>query len=200
MMWNQLWRGFLVGFVVAFVFLVPGALLLWALWATTNWERVGQWCQQKILGRLDIWFNGSRYMRRWLFGSKKWYGLRVHCIERSDADRELHDHPFSFVTLIVRGGYWEHTADGQRKWYGPGSILFRSAEVLHRIELGRMPGHLDGWVYAQDKPAWTIVIRGPYRRKWGFLTEQGWINWERFTADREGKGEAAGAYAAPSSI
>lgn len=92
----------------------------------------------KLLGRSDVYFARSLYMKRWKIGPASWPGLRVHKICRSDSDRELHDHPFTFLTIILRGGYYEHLADGSKTWHGPGSILLRSAEVLHRLELKKM--------------------------------------------------------------
>jgi hypothetical protein len=127
---------------------------------------IWDWIQKHILGRSDIYSGGVLYMRRWRVGPKWFLGLRLHHIVRSDADPELHDHPFSFATLILRGGYTEQLADGTRTRHGPGSVLFRSAEVLHRLDL--------------DKPAWTVVLRGPIRRSWGFMTRIGWMPWQRF--------------------
>lgn len=128
----------------------------------------------RLFGRSDIYIDpSSPYMRRWRIGPKRWSGLRLHHILRSDADRELHDHPFWFVSLILRGGYYEHRPDGSQTWYGPGRIVFRRAEDLHRLELGR-----DRW--GVEVPAWTFVIRGPYAREWGFVTDDGWMPWWRF--------------------
>lgn len=61
----------------------------------------------KLLGRSDIYFGGSLYMRRWRFISTPWFGVRLHHIVRSDNDRELHDHPFTFLSFILAGGYFE---------------------------------------------------------------------------------------------
>lgn len=159
---------------------------------------------QRLLGRSDIWFRGSLYMRRWRLIHNRFFGIRVHNIVRSDADRELHDHPFTFVSVILRGGYWEHTVDGRRTWYGPGSIVVRSADVLHRLELERRPAKtLDEFGPGFTLPevgAWTLVIRGPMRREWGFLTDRGWRDWRWFTKARDGVGKAAGEYATESSI
>lgn len=133
---------------------------------------------QRLLGRSDIYIGPTVYMRRWKLLRSRWFGVRLHHIVRSDADRELHDHPFTFVSFILRGGYWEHTIDGRRTWYGPGSIVVRSAEALHRLELedeGRREG-----------PAWTLVFRGPLRREWGFLCYGVWVHWKQFVADRYG--------------
>ncbi len=126
----------------------------------------------------DIVVAGSLYMKRWRFGPENWPGLRVHKIVRSDEDRALHDHPFDFVSIIMKGGYWEHTADGRRTWYGPGSVLSREAETLHRLELkrdcdvGRPHSPCDG----DEIPTWTFVIRGRHRREWGFKTVAGWVH------------------------
>lgn len=142
--------------------------------------------------RSDIALDGDLYMRRWRFGAEWMPGFRVHNLVRSDKDRELHDHPFDFVSIILKGGYfeWTPTADGgqQRKWYGPGSVIRRRAEDLHRIELNRRPTLFEqSGVYVagsggEDIPAWTLVFRSRHRREWGFMTPAGWVHWKQFVA------------------
>lgn len=158
---------------------------------------------QKLLGRDDIVFGDKTYMRRWLLPQRWWPraltkflpGIRVHNIMTSDEDRALHCHPFDFMTIILKGGYTEYTADGKSRFYGPGSILFRKAETLHRLEL---PGtdiytrRHDGILLHEGRyedPAWTFVIRGPIRRTWGFQTDQGWVPWYEFQGAGESTGE-----------
>lgn len=121
-----------------------------------------------VLGRSDIIDDGHLYMKRWRFVHTRHGGVRVHNIVRSDQDRELHDHPFLFVSFILKGGYFEHTVDGRRTWYPPGSVVVRSADTLHRLELKK-----DG--KGGEVSAWTFVLRGPDVRQWGFLTDHGWI-------------------------
>lgn len=142
---------------------------------------------QRVLGRSDIVHNGSLYMSRWrFFNAPRWlggWGLRVHRIVRSDMDRELHDHPFSFLSIILWGGYWElshapkcpssighHEACRLEERYRVGSFVFRRAEHAHRLVLSR--------------PAWTFVIRGPIRKRWGFYTAEGWLPWREWAARR----------------
>ena len=93
--------------------------------------------------------------------------LRVylHHIMRSDAERHLHDHPWSFVSIILRGGYREHTMDGSRDYKAP-AILFRPATWAHKLEL--------------QQPAWTLVFATKTVRRWGFLTEKGWCFWRNY--------------------
>jgi len=130
--------------------------------------------EKRILGRNDIMLDGQLYMRRWRIIHTKWFGLRLHNIVSSDSDRALHDHPFDFISLILKGGYVEFTPPRRTgwssseailcQWYGPGSVIKRKAEDLHRLKL------------LQEKPAWTLVLRGRMRREWGFVGEDGiWI-------------------------
>ena len=105
---------------------------------------------------------GQDYLTRWYFLRGKWGSVMLHFFHRSDEDRGLHDHPWSFITLILWRGYHEVTPQGRkRKW--PGMILFRRAEWRHRVEL------------INEKPAVTLVLHFRRRRKWGYVTKEGWI-------------------------
>lgn len=124
-----------------------------------------------FVGRTDI----GDYMHRWVLRTPL-LQVRVHCILRSDGDRDLHDHPFDFATLLVRGSYAE-TRPGpagslveevRPRW----SLLLRRAEDLHRLRV-------------VDGPVWTLVLAGPYRREWGFATPEGWVAWRAYQARRK---------------
>ncbi len=153
----------------------------------------------RLLGRSDIMFDDSVYMRRWRILNTPWFGVRIHHILRSDNDRVMHDHPFSFLSIILWGGYCEWRplyevvpllqlglythCDLMKpvfKWFGPGSILYRRAEALHRLELPSLPA--DAEKGRQERSAWTLVFRGPVRRGWGFQTKEGWMPAKEFMA------------------
>ncbi len=145
----------------------------------------------RLLGRSDIIFGGATYMRRWRLIHTKWFGVRLHHIMRSDSDRELHDHPFTFLSIILRGGYTETTVDGREVWYG--SVLLRGAEVLHRLAL-KMDVERSGIFDHNlvEHSTWTLVFRGPIRRRWGFLDVNGmWIDAMEF--DRHQQAQRARA-------
>lgn len=87
--------------------------------------------------------------------------VRVHEILRSDAGRDPHDHPWPYLTVILRGGYFETRYDDEgfvtgRKWHGPGSVMFRPAKSWHRLDVP--PG----------TTATTLFITGPKAQRWGF--------------------------------
>jgi hypothetical protein len=106
---------------------------------------------------------------RYFLIRSKYFGVYLHRLCRSDEDRALHDHPWTFISIILTAGYIEHTPDGPKP-HRPGAILYRPAEWQHRLEL--------------SKPAWTLVFRFQKTREWGFWCPQGWIHSEQF--DKQG--------------
>lgn len=90
--------------------------------------------------------------------------VRLHRFLRSDDDRALHDHPWSFVTLVLWGSYRDVSEAGVDR-LRMGSVRFRRAEWAHRVES-------DGAV--------TLVVSGPRRRKWGFWPRGRFMRHEEF--------------------
>ena len=104
------------------------------------------------------------------------FNIFVHKFLKSDPDA-VHDHPWPYATLILRGGYWEWVPkfDSQgkmvsetRHWRAPGSFRTAGAGTYHRIELE--PG----------VTPWTLFMSGPHQREWGFLVNNRWIPNEEF--------------------
>lgn len=66
-----------------------------------------------------------------------------------------HDHPWSFVTVVLRGGYDEIRCVGvgepKRRW----SVSFRGHRTVHKIR-----------VFPEG--ALTLCIRGPKRQDWSW--------------------------------
>ena len=132
---------------------------------------------------------GLDYMHRYylFLKDRAWFPFNVtlHKIVRSD-DPIMHDHPWPYMTIVLKGGYWEHTPvfDKDDKvltefqtWRGPGSIIKRGANEYHWLELDPSVG-----------PATTLFFMGRQQRDWGFLvkTKRGvhrWIKWTTYLSD-----------------
>lgn len=89
--------------------------------------------------------------------------VRVHQILRSDNDRHPHNHPWPYLTIILRSGYWESVYDSQghlvhQRWHGPGSVLLRSAEHWHQL-------------HVLNSSCTTLFITFGTKRDWGFLVD-----------------------------
>lgn len=142
------------------------------------------------------WFGKSKlydpstnepYMTRWFIGN-----LRLHQMHQGDLQRDMHDHPWWFVTfpfrsyveeiLIYRGGMYQKELNVVKAW----RFHFRKARYTHRI-LGPDFGDFNGLVYrrlfangsfdtcfdehgitAKSRRIWTLVFRGKVKQKWGF--------------------------------
>jgi hypothetical protein len=93
------------------------------------------------------------YVRRWYLETP-WFSVRLHHWLHSDDSRYFHDHPFSFVTLVLWGSYIDRTPAGD-EFLGLGSVRYRNA--FHRHSVIIPPGG-----------AWTALLTGPKVRRWGF--------------------------------
>jgi hypothetical protein len=109
------------------------------------------------------------------------FNIFLHKFLKSDPD-DVHDHPWPYATLIIKGGYWEwipHFDTVGRKtgeyqvWRGPGHFRVSKARSFHRIELD------------PDITAWTLFMPGPKQREWGFMVRNQWIQWEEYLKQRK---------------
>ena len=123
---------------------------------------------------------GGLYMERWVIAKLWGCALYLHRYERSDWSRDLHDHPRSFWTIPLVGGYWNETemrgevrSAGWRekrlvRWPFP---RFRRARHSHRVQLDRRWPH-----------PWTLVLMLRKQREWGFWSDDGWVRWDEYLA------------------
>lgn len=103
---------------------------------------------------------------------------RIHELLRSDRDPAPHSHPWSYLTIILFGGYWEERYDDDglcisRRWHGPGSILWRPAGSWHRLDLP--PG----------TTTWTLFITFKKQGSWGFNVGGKTVPWREYLKEHK---------------
>jgi len=130
-----------------------------------------------LIGRkrviMDRYANEPYLTRYYLFlkDRKRFpFNVFLHKFHKGDLD-DLHDHPWPYFTLILKGGYWETTPKG-RFWRKPGHFRFNGSKSLHRIELE--PG----------VTPWTLFIPGPKMREWGFIRDGEWVDNETYLREK----------------
>lgn len=133
-------------------------------------------------------------MYRWTLVKLLGRKLMLHHFLPNADDRDVHDHPAGFVTIVLRGGYADmapcvycagngyHTllsgrgtnpcefCDGGvvlRERMTAGMIRYRSAEHAHRTKVGA-------------KGCWTLVVMLKKSRPWGFLRAGRWWPWREY--------------------
>lgn len=95
-----------------------------------------------------------------------WLSLYTHSIEAPDVQRDHHDHPWPFLTLVTRGGYTESfrrsTRHGERaRTWRRGSVHFFGTRSAHRI------------VSVEPGTRTLLLVGRPVAREWGFWTRDG---------------------------
>lgn len=132
-------------------------------------ERIGR---KRII--MDRESNEPLLTRYYLFLKERdWFPFNVflHNFHKGDPG-DVHDHPWPYATLIIKGGYfeWVPQFDSQGKmfgqicqWRGPGHFRICGATSYHRIELD------------PNVDCWTLFMPGPKKREWGFLVKNKWI-------------------------
>lgn len=134
--------------------------------------KFAQWRGPTKYGGHIYGHDGELYMQRWKILDSDFLNIRVHHIVRRDEDRHLHDHPWNWASLVLRGGYIEElpaelrptfSGDKEVTWFRvrlAGSFCLRRALDRHRIASVR-PG------------TYTLFITGPKINWWGFVTPHG---------------------------
>lgn len=133
--------------------------------------------------------NNEPYLERYyiFLKDRKWFPFNVflHRFLKSDPD-DVHDHPWPYATLILKGGYYEWVPNfnpagavvGQtRYWRGPGHFRICRSTSYHRIEL------------AEGIECWTLFMPGPQSREWGFLYNKKWMPHEEYLTMRAAKND-----------
>lgn len=159
--------------------------------ATSNLPSNRDWFRRLLSGRPHQVIGGPSdpYLLRWyLIPRNPVINVYLHQFLRSDDDRALHDHPWWFVSLILKGEYAEITEGG---WTlrRAGSIAFRRAQWRHRVQLMEelTVGDLGngGGPIIRCLPCWTLIVTGRRSRSWGFWCrnrppEQQFVPWREF--------------------
>lgn len=176
-----------------------------------RFERVLHAVLNKLFKRRDIIIDNELYLRRWFITPRSWKKrVFLHCILRPDEDRHLHDHPWNFATLVLKGGYDETfympedaleswgrhpldltklpmTVDNFPKHSGGQNLgeLFMQARYIRRVRPGCILVNKAEHTHAV-KPyngiVWTLLLVDQAKRVWGFWdTERGcWRDWRSY--------------------
>jgi hypothetical protein len=122
--------------------------------------------------------DGAVYLNRWGVEHDRIGGVFLHKMEAPDPGTWLHDHPWVFWRLILKGGYIERSAhihDSPR--HRPGGWSHAVGRwTWSKVDLD----HCHTIAHLLKRTSWSLVIHGPKRmdreagKLWGFYTPDGW--------------------------
>jgi hypothetical protein len=143
--------------------------------------------------------DGRTYLRRWALTVDRIGSIKLHRMEAPDPGEDLHDHPWTFWSLVLWGGYTEERTPTRQA-----SADARAAaevdeirrilsdcpidptprgKVVHRRRLSLRALRLDEChriVRLHRSPTWTLVVCGPRRRTWGFYPPEGYVPLDQY--------------------
>jgi hypothetical protein len=93
------------------------------------------------------------YLIRWRIETRLGSVRLHHWISHDDA-RAFHDHPWDFITFVLKGGYTDSSPEGNQHLKAP-TVQHRYATHKHTV-------------FPDADGAWTLVLTGPKARAWGF--------------------------------
>lgn len=145
----------------------------------TDQTTAGKRRPYQFFTRFDILDDtGSIYLTRYRLIQTPAFAIYLHKFYRADSDPYVHDHPWSFVSFVLRGGYEEMRRNNNTHIVAPRRIrwvnVMRRDDAHYVAELFRVP-------------TWTLLFVGRRRRTWGFYVpvapapNQLWVefdNWE----------------------
>lgn len=115
-----------------------------------------------LLPYKDIgWTEIGEEFTRFQLVKTRWGNVYLHRLWCPNTHPNCHDHPWSFWTLLLKGGYLEFHVDSDLQDDGiwvrrkPGQFLYRPAEWSHNV-------------VTPFGVSWSLVLTGPKEREWGF--------------------------------
>lgn len=109
------------------------------------------------------------YLHRWTLFDLFNHAVYLHKFVGDDWAIDPHDHPRRFISIGLKGWYWEDVFDPR-----DGSKLATTKHVAPWVRT--FPAeHLHLVRAAECGDCWTLVIVLPKSRKWGFVRDGVWI-------------------------
>jgi hypothetical protein len=135
----------------------------------TSWA----FMQRKVIGKPN-----DPMLTRYILVRTPWGGIYLHHIHRPDQDRDLHDHPWVFVSFILSGGYTEVAAVAGRNWAQRERTWRRGSSHLMPLRHAHYISEVHGRLI-------TLVFVSRRRQEWGFWTADGFVPWREYTGAGE---------------
>ena len=136
---------------------------------------------------------GQTYLKRLRIIQTPWFSIYLHWIYLPDRDRDPHDHPWNFTSIILRGGYTERVwpqVDGKR--YTPQTATgdrYTDVRIIwRRFSVHRMSTDNAHMIQTLKPKTLTLIVTGRRSRVWGFWTEDGFVPFDKYIEENKTHG------------
>jgi hypothetical protein len=135
---------------------------MWALW-------------RKMLIRCQ---SGVPYLFRLRIVQTPWFGIYLHDIYEPD-DGPPHNHPWSFVSIVLRGHYVERVYIDALDW--PKLCVPKRHRRFSAHRMGRHEAHK---IIEAAPGLKTLILVGKRGPGWGFFEDGEYVPWQEYEARR----------------
>lgn len=118
---------------------------------------------------------GDVHFKRWEILKTPWGSIWLHAIYKADTDKHLHNHPWDFTSVVLKGSYIEQTTLGNKRQY-PGKINVRNGAHYHKI------------LEVESPVVYTLFFASKPKRQWGYRVVGKFVDHITYR-ERKNKGE-----------
>ena len=101
----------------------------------------------------------ENYLTRLRIIQTPWFSVFLHRMDGPDSRPILHDHPWSFVSFVLKGGYSEIRLN--KRTMGIYERQIKRLNIMRRDDAHYIR-------ILHRTPTWTLVFTGVRRRTWGY--------------------------------
>jgi hypothetical protein len=172
----------------------------------TRWQLGGKF----VIPHYDI--EGVNYLERYKLIVTPFFAIYLHRINTPDMRPVLHDHPWSFIAIPLIGGYTERVPTDDFAWHRAALQRYEERPRIQATIRGQIadveytrPRRIRWWNFKRAEglhfiesttrtPVWSLILRGPYRREWGYVDPDG--TWTHYAEHENARkfDEAVGRY------
>jgi len=128
------------------------------------------------------------YLYRWTLFKCKLFKVYLHHFIADDWSLDFHDHPKRFISIGLKGSYWEDIPNPKK---GYDKFIIRNCYSRYYVApwIRTFPANHIHRLRIPYKNTWTLIIVLKTEREWGFWHKGIWIHWRKYVdsylADQE---------------
>lgn len=141
--------------------------------------------------KLVLFHDGVPFLKRWALDVGP-FGLYLHHVCGADPGKDLHDHPWPFVSIVLWGHYTDEWMPARQAPAAAqiAETLDTAGSVTHGVvrecplwSVHRVK-HIDAHRITHARPnTWTLILRGRKTRDWGFYPPDGYVSQRLYDYD-----------------
>lgn len=105
---------------------------------------------------------GELHFKRFSIFACRYFSIYIHHIYKADQDKHLHNHPWNYVSMVIKGSYLEQSVAGVNHIM-PFSFNYAKRNRFHKI------------LKLNDEKVISIFITGKRHKTWGYNVDNFYI-------------------------